>query len=231
MNEEILSWKRLAFGIGILVLLLGVVAWFDKPDCVEIAEGPAPRHVALVVDRSGSMEFLVKDVVNNVNALLDSLQPNDRVSILFFEDPYGVVRYVEDQPVDKVRRLKYGDYFPLGGTPLYDAVGIAISDVVAPTLGVGNNLRQGFVVVLSDGEENSSTMYSLGDAREAVSTALSQGIDIRFYGMGPAATGEAASLGIPISNTVQVSQSASGLDQAFDDVQRSLNQAESSIAC
>lgn len=231
MNEEGLSWKRLALAIGGLVLLLGVMAWLDKPDCVEMAGSPNQRHVALVVDRSGSMEFLVKDVVNNVNAVLDSLQPDDRVSILFFEDPYGVVRYVEGQPVAKVRRLKYGDYFPLGATPLYDAVGIAISEVVAPTLGAGNSSRKGIVVVLSDGEENSSTMYSLGDARQAVSTALSQGIDIRFYGMGPAATGEASALGIPISNTIQVSQTASGLDEAFDDVQRSLSQADSSTNC
>jgi len=231
VNEEVLSWKRLALAIGGLVLLLGVVAWFDKSDCVEIAGSQVPRHVALVVDRSGSMELLVKEVVNNVNAVLDSLQPNDRVSILFFEDPYGVVRYVEDQPVNRVRRLKYGDYFPLGGTPLYDAVAVAIGDVVAPTLGAGKSSMQGIVILLSDGEENSSTMYSLGEARQAVSTALSQGIDIRFYGMGPAATGEASALGIPISNTVQVSQSASGLDQAFDDVQRSLGRADSRESC
>lgn len=231
MNEEVVSRKRLALGIGVLVLLLGVVPWFDKPDCVEIAGSAMPRHLTLVVDRSGSMEFLVNEVISNVNAVLDSLQPSDRVSILFFEDPYGVVRFVEDQPVDKVRRLEYRDYFPLGGTPLYDAVGVAISDVVVPALGAGNSSRQGIVVVLSDGEENSSTMYSLSDARQAVSTALSQGIDIRFYGMGPAATGEASALGIPISNTIQVSQTASGLDEAFDDVQRSLSQADSSTNC
>lgn len=231
MNEEVVSRKRLALGICVLVLLLGVVAWFDKPDCVEIAGSAAPRHLALVVDRSGSMEFLVNEVISNVNAVLDSLQPSDRVSILFFEDPYGVVRFVEDQPADKIRRLEHRDYFPLGGTPLYDAVGVAISDVVAPTLGAGNSLRRGIVVVLSDGEENSSTMYSLSDARQAVSTARSKGIDIRFYGMGPAATGEASALGIPISNTIQVSQTASGLDEAFDDVQRSLSQADPSTNC
>jgi len=231
MIEREISWKRLACGIGVLVLLLGTLAWFDKPECVEITKQPASRHVALVVDRSGSMEFVVKEVVDNVNAVLDSLQPSDRVSILFFEDPYGVVRYVEDQPVGSVQRLRYGDYFPLGGTPLYDAVGIAISDVVAPTIGATNNSQFGIVIVLSDGEENSSMIYSLGEARQAVSMALTQGIDIRFYGMGPAAAGEAAALGIPISNTIQVSQTASGLDEAFDDVQRSLGRADSLESC
>lgn len=234
MSETGKSWNRVALGVGALVITLGVIAWFDKPDCDEqsgLASNGARRHVALVVDRSGSMEYLVQDVIDNVNAVLNSLQSNDRVSILFFEYPYGVVRYVEDQPVDDVRRLTDGDYFPLGGTPLYDAVGVAIRDVVSPTIGSANASQYGIVIVLSDGEENASVRYSLGEARQAVSAALSEGIDIRFYGMGPAAASEAAALGIPISSTIQVAQSAAGLDEAFDDVQRSLGQADATTGC
>jgi len=84
MIEREISWKRLALGIGVLVLLLGILAWFDKPECVVTTGQQASRHVALVVDRSGSMGFIVKEVVDNVNAVLDSLQPSDRVSIIFF---------------------------------------------------------------------------------------------------------------------------------------------------
>jgi hypothetical protein len=214
-----------------IVVLLSVLAWFDKAECEGVADSGGSRHVALVVDRSGSMEFLVADVINNVNAVIDSLPPADRVSILFFESPFGVVRYVENQPVDNVRPLTFNDYFPIGGTPLYDAIGVAIRDIVTPTLGTVGGADQGILIVLSDGEENSSMRFSLDDARAAVQAALDLGVDIRFYGMGPAATYEASALGIPLSNTVQVSQTAEGLNEAFEDVQRSLSQGATERQC
>jgi hypothetical protein len=214
-----------------IVVLLSVLAWFDKAECEGVADSGGSRHVALVVDRSGSMEFLVADVINNVNAVIDSLPPADRVSILFFESPFGVVRYVENQPVDNVRPLTFNDYFPIGGTPLYDAIGVAIRDIVTPTLGTVGGADQGILIVLSDGEENTSMRFSLDDARAAVQAALDLGVDIRFYGMGPAATYEASALGIPLSNTVQVSQTAEGLNEAFEDVQRSLSQGATERQC
>jgi hypothetical protein len=214
-----------------IVVLLSVLAWFDKAECEGVADSGGSRHVALVVDRSGSMEFLVADVINNVNAVIDSLPPADRVSILFFESPFGVVRYVENQPVDNVRPLTFNDYFPMGGTPLYDAIGVAIRDIVTPTLGTVGGADQGILIVLSDGEENTSMRFSLDDARAAVQAALDLGVDIRFYGMGPAATYEASALGIPLSNTVQVSQTAEGLNEAFEDVQRSLSQGATERQC
>lgn len=226
MKERANSWQGLALAIGAIVVALGVTAWFDKPE-----QEVCGRHVALVVDRSGSMEFLVSEVVDNVNAVLDSLAATDRVSILFFEDPYGVIRYVENQPVDEVSKLAYRDYFPLGGTPLYDAVGVAISEVVTPTLGAARESKFGLVIILSDGEENASVRYSLSDARAAVTAALESGIEIRFYGMGPAAAAEARALGIPVSATLEVDSSAAGLDEAFDDVQRSLGQADGPAGC
>jgi hypothetical protein len=73
--------------------------------------------------------------------------------------------------------------------------------------------------------------FSLDDARAAVQAALDLGVDIRFYGMGPAATYEASALGIPLSNTVQVSQTAEGLNEAFEDVQRSLSQGATERQC
>lgn len=231
MRNHDSSWNKFALSISFLVVVLGVFAWLDKPECAPTSDRAAARHVALVVDRSGSMDYLIEDVVDNVNAVLDSLQPNDRVSILFFEDPYGVVRYVEDRPVGEVRRLRYDDYRPYGATPLYDAVGIAIREVVAPTVGSRSQTQYGVVIIVSDGEENSSYRYSASEARQAVASALSQGIDIRFYGMGPAAIREASTLGIPLSNTIQVTETAAGLDKAFEDVRRSLGRANAPLNC
>ena len=228
MNSDKLSQKRLSLAIGGMVFVLVVFAWFDSADCQDVTNAAGNRHVALVVDRSGSMEFLVREVVDNINTVIDALEPTDRLSILFFEDPYGVVRFIENQSVSEVTRLSYDDYFPLGGTPLYDAVGIAIDDVVRPTIGNGNSARYGVVIVISDGEENSSIYYSLSDARRSVSSALAQNVSIQFYGMGPAASQEAAALGIPLDDTLQVAESASGLEEAFDDVQRSLDRSRSS---
>lgn len=226
VKDRVKSWEGMAIAICAIVVVLSVTAWFDKPSC-----DSSGRHVALVVDRSGSMEFLVSDVVDNVNAVLDSLDPADRVSILFFEDPYGVIRYVENQPARSVAKLKYRDYFPMGGTPLYDAVGVAISEVVVPTLGAARESEFGLVIILSDGEENASVRYSLSQARSAVVAALKKKIEIRFYGMGPAAAAEARALGIPVSATLEVDPSAAGLDEAFDDVQRSLGQRDANTNC
>jgi hypothetical protein len=98
-------------------------------------------------------------------------------------------------------------------------------------LGAARELKFGLVIILSDGEENASVRYSLSEARDAVAAALESGIEIRFYGMGPAAAAEARALGIPLSATLEVDSSAAGLDEAFDDLQRSLGQADAPADC
>ena len=50
MRDGDSSWKRLALAIGGLVLLLGVVAWLDKPECVEIAGQQASRCLLYTSD-------------------------------------------------------------------------------------------------------------------------------------------------------------------------------------
>ena len=86
-------------------------------------------------------------------------------------------------------------------------------------------------MVISDGIENSSTRYSLSDTQEAIRQEISNGWDIRFYGLGPDAASEAMNLGIPVDDGSTFSPSQSGVDGAFDDIAGSLIQGNGESSC
>ena len=78
------------------------------------------------------------------------------ITIMTFDS--GHKRYIYDNVLAKdATMLSEKDYNPGGATPLYDAVGIAISRLNAITTDDDHVL----VTIITDGEENCSTEYSL----------------------------------------------------------------------
>lgn len=106
--------------------------------------------VAIVVDESGSMQSFSKDVVEQTNIQIGLVPRKDTVAIFKFNTtvvgPYS----------------EFPGYHPSGGTALWDAVDQAI-------LHVDDGKTPALVIVLTDGEENSS--------RKTSSWALSQKIN------------------------------------------------------
>ena len=118
----------------------------------------------IVVDESGSMCVIEKQALAGLNETIQTVKKvqdvhpdmEQHITIITFDS--GHKRYIYDNVLAKdATMLSEKDYNPGGATPLYDAVGIAISRLNAITTDDDHVL----VTIITDGEENCSTEYSL----------------------------------------------------------------------
>ena len=118
----------------------------------------------IVVDESGSMCVIEKQALAGLNETIQTVKKvqdahpdmEQHITIMTFDS--GHKRYIYDNVLAKdATMLSEKDYNPGGATPLYDAVGIAISKLNAITTDDDHVL----VTIITDGEENCSTEYSL----------------------------------------------------------------------
>lgn len=131
---------------------------------------PTPQRtlIAVLLDRSGSMESIKSDTEGGFNALIaeQATQPGEAtVTLAQFDTLYEVV--YTDRPIADVPPLELQ---PRGMTALYDGVGRLITDIGAELAALPDAERPGhvIVVVMTDGHENSSVEWT----HDAVSAAI-----------------------------------------------------------
>ncbi|GLP75466.1 hypothetical protein TUM20983_25760 [Mycobacterium antarcticum] len=129
---------------------------------------PQRTLIAVLLDRSGSMESIKADTEGGFNAFIaeQAEQPGEAtVTLAQFDTHYEVV--YADRPIADVPPLQLQ---PRGATALYDGVGRLITDVGAELAARPEDQRPGhvIVVVMTDGHENSSVEWT----HEAVSAAI-----------------------------------------------------------
>ena len=111
--------------------------------------------VVVLIDGSGSMGPLVKDTISGFNSFIDGLKNDDkttyRVTAISFDSPAGSKIIFESAPLDKAV-LTHSNYRVGGGTPLLDAVG--------DTVHLADKLQNVQLVIITDGEENSSRRFT-----------------------------------------------------------------------
>lgn len=111
-------------------------------------------HLYLLLDQSGSMTGRAHEVVSHVNEYLDDFRDkaDTLVTILLFGG--NTLRLWErETPIQLARPMRDDDFKPDGSTPLNDAIGRVID--MGKVFSDDNKL----VVIVSDGEENSSKRY------------------------------------------------------------------------
>ena len=118
----------------------------------------------IIVDESGSMSIIRQQAFSGMNETLQTIRQmqerfprqEQRVTLVTFDTGRTTWHY-DNLPSSSTHDLKWDDYCPGGGTPLYDAMGTAISKVNAQ-VSEGDNV---LVTVITDGEENSSREWTL----------------------------------------------------------------------
>lgn len=113
-------------------------------------------HVSLILDKSGSMSDVREKTISGVNEYFQTLK-NDAntdytVDLVLFDDSSKQV--YRNRPLSEVKALSNEDYVPNHGTALYDA---ACDTLLAREAG---EATKWIVVIMTDGEENSSKKYS-----------------------------------------------------------------------
>jgi hypothetical protein len=129
---------------------------------------PQRTLIAVLLDRSGSMETVKSDTEGGFNAFIDSQRGESGeavVTLAQFDFEYEVV--YANKPIADVPRL---DLQPRGATALYDSLGRLITDVGAELAALPEQARPGTVVVVvfTDGHENSSKEWT----HEAITAAI-----------------------------------------------------------
>ena len=171
----------------------------------------------IIVDESGSMCVIKPQALAGINETIDTVKKmqkmhpemEQRISLLTFDSCHKTFKY-DNVRAESAHRLGIKDYNPGGGTPLYDAIGIAISKLNAQTSERDNVL----VTIITDGEENCSQEYNLRMIKTLISKMKKQGWTFSLIGTDNLdVEGMAGSMNI--DNNLAFTQDAKGTKEMF----------------
>ena len=160
----------IALTITALALLIGLRVKKhinDKPMAQTDTTVIAKRVLNLIIlDESGSMRGLERVSVDGVNETIQAIKgayeqlPGQEQLITFItfsstrDSDYRT--QLELAPISKVKEINESDYIPRGGTPLYDTMGKALTELERTATDSDIVL----VTIITDGKENSSLEYN-----------------------------------------------------------------------
>ncbi len=182
--------------------------------------------VWFLLDRSGSMEVVQDDVITGFNRFVSDLnsQPGDCwMTLVLFDDyrPFDVVFSAE--PIKNIPRLGSDEYRPRGGTPFYDALGLLIRSAdsrITDRSAMGEPDEDQLVIILTDGLENASLLFSQSEILDLVQDRQGQGWTLAFLGANQDAYVEGAKIGLAGGNVQNFSTSGQSIALAYSSVSR-----------
>jgi len=124
-------------------------------------------HVAILIDRSGSMNSIKSDVIGGFNQLIEDQKnvPGDlTVTLVQFDENMGLqFETINDfSPLNEVKLLNESNYTPRGSTPLNDSLARLINETGARLAAKDESERPEKVLIVSitDGHENASKEHT-----------------------------------------------------------------------
>lgn len=173
-------------------------------------KAPKKSHLAIVLDRSGSMGSIALETEQGFDQMIEKLREeaasDTYVTLIQFDTEKETV--YEQKPLADVPNLKL---VPRGMTALLDGVGEAIRRL-EKFVKDGDNVA---VTVMTDGGENSSQEFSNDAIKSLMDEKRRTGWEFNFLGAGPHAWGGAALLGIGHAHTINYAGTAATQDSAF----------------
>lgn len=139
----------------------------------------------IIADESGSMSVIRDTTLAGLNETITTCQKmqekfptmEQRITLITFDSNRTKVIF-DNIPALEAKPLSQKDYVPGAATPLYDAIGRAITQTYAQTEKTDNVL----VTILTDGEENSSTEFDLKMVKRLIDKQKEQGWTFTFIG-------------------------------------------------
>lgn len=120
-----------------------------RRDVLEVTRSTAPFNLVLLLDVSGSIENYVNFIRKAARAFVETVDKNDRVSIITFNDD---VKVLSKFTTDRGKLSESLDTFDAGGgTAYYDALAFTVADTLRPLKG-----ERTAIVILTDGDDNRS---------------------------------------------------------------------------
>lgn len=199
----------------------------SKKTGADPAATTAPVHIAVVLDRSGSMESIADDIVGGFNEYLSrqkSREGDARVTLVQFdgEDPFEVL--TDGVDIERVRPLTRDSYRPRGNTPLFDAIGRMIARLdadIAHRARTGRPAEDPIVVVVTDGLENASREHDRASVFSMVEARRADGWVFVFLGADQDAYAEGTRMGVSGVNSRGWAKNPESVKKMYRDLELS----------
>lgn len=183
-------------------------------------------HITVILDRTGSMESIRDDTIGGFNAFLKQQQAEPGTATLTLvqfdsQDPYEVIHRFA--PVQDVPELTHETFVPRASTPLLDAMGRGINDLEKSLSDIPKAKQPArvVVVVVTDGQENSSREFKKGQVAKMVKEKQEKaGWQFVFLSADMAAIGDAVEVGILGASAMAFAGTAGGTAAAWASVSK-----------
>jgi len=181
----------------------------------------ATTKIYVILDKSGSMENCRTDTIDGFN-LFVSKQMEEKsdsayLSLILFSNIYEI--HYESKRLEDVPKLTWQTFVPYGTTALLDAIGRTVNEIQQWE---GENI---ILVIITDGEENSSSRYSKSQVNDLIGEKKAKGWEFVFLGANQDAIQEAGKLGIGCDSALTFSTSESKV--AFDCLSEAITRSRS----
>lgn len=136
----------------------------------------SPFKIVVVLDASGSMSHLRDATIHSFDNFISEQKTLPSEADLYLYKFSSIVTPATFTPLKSSVSLSNIGYFCIGGTALYDAIGKAISEQVKDN-------TSGILIIITDGEENSSKQYNKKDVSALIDEAQKKyGWEVIFLG-------------------------------------------------
>ena len=184
-----------------------------------VSKGQQNRRllVALVLDKSTSMNTIAKETIENTNKQFEELRKSDdavNTYVAFFtfdtlansvfKDENGNPKLV---PCSELKDISELDYHPHGYTAMYDGVGDAITYLAMEAKSWDDVL----VVIISDGDENMSKRFTSERIASMVKEMTDSGWTFTYIGANQDLTKVKETLGFNAGNILSYSATSKGV--------------------
>lgn len=144
--------------------------------------------VAVLIDESGSMMGVRDDTIGGYNSFIDTIQGEQKgrrayVSTFLFDYTAGepVLRTLQNAvDIQEAEPLTEKSYHPRGSTPLYDAIGLAVTQIDRSV--TRHRIDKVTFVIQTDGHENASREFNHRAVRSMIEDCTGRGWQVIFLG-------------------------------------------------
>ena len=140
-------------------------------------------HIAVVLDRSGSMESMKREIIGGFNGFVqDQKEVPGTATLTLVQFDNEIDRLASFKPLADVKPLDDSTYVPRGVTRLYDAIGLTVNTVKEEIAKAEDKPDKVLIVVLTDGLENASQEYDTAQIKTLLEERQKAGWEFTFIG-------------------------------------------------
>jgi ADP-ribosylglycohydrolase len=202
-----------------------------QPKVQKSTEPAEAVHVSFLIDRSGSMQHMVGDVIGGYNEFVKEQQAAEGkctfTSVQFDStEPFKV--NIDAADINEVPELTTNDYEPRGLTPLLDAFGMLIKSVAKREESLEKPEDQ-ILVIFTDGQENASTKWTYEVLFNLVAEKEAEGWTFVFMGANQDSYNVGGQLGIRQENIQNFRGDGRGTRAAMKSFSRGMSEYRSAV--